>query len=87
MDRAMEKAGKTAIRATLRESPQGPPPTAADIAVRAEGRAEVAPEADAQVVEAADPGPVVIEEAVPAAEAETEVAALRALHEELRNAH
>ena len=82
MIRATEKAGKTAIRS---ESPHGPVPTAADTAVRAEGRAEVAQEADAQAAEEADPAPVATAEAAPAAEAEG--VALKVLPEEVRNTY
>ena len=86
MVRAMEKAGKRAIRAIRIESPRVPVPTAADIVVRAEGRVEVAQaEADVQVVvEAGLPGPVDTEEVVPAVEAETEVVAPKVL-QEVRN--
>ena len=87
MVRVMEKAGKTATRATLRESPHGPPQTAADLVARAEGRVEVAPEVDAQVVGEAGPVPVATEEADPAVEAETEAAALKVLREEVRSPH
>ena len=87
MVKAMEKAGKTANQAIPRESPHGPPPTAADIVVRAEGRVGVAPAADARAVGEAGPVPVDTEEAVPAVEAETEVVALKALHGEARSTY